>query len=55
LTLDEFLSLAREAGLQNARVAHYKMEMENDRDEFQLWDRFVPQAHTRNARALAPS
>jgi ubiquinone/menaquinone biosynthesis C-methylase UbiE len=31
LTLDEFLSLAREARLQNARVAHYKMEMELER------------------------
>jgi len=31
LTLDELLSLAREAGLQNVRVAHYKMEMELER------------------------
>ncbi|MGE0127896.1 MAG: class I SAM-dependent methyltransferase [Blastocatellales bacterium] len=31
LTLEEFLSLTREAGLRNARVARYKMEMELER------------------------
>ena len=31
LTLEEFLSLIREAGLQTARMADYKMEMEMER------------------------
>jgi len=28
LTLEEFLALFNEAGLRNARITHYKMEME---------------------------